>query len=394
MTSSKIQFPKDFLWGSATASYQVEGDIENNDWARAESDAGGRVPVCGIACDHYNRYQEDFDIAKSLGHNCHKISIEWSRIEPREGEFDRKEIEHYKNVLDALRERGLTAFVGIWHFTLPDWFADKGGFLHKDAPKIFARYAAYVAKELGDKISFLITINEPLIYTSNGYLRGLWPPFQKNLFTFVRATNALIRAHKAAYLAIKTVLGNPQTQPKLKIGIAKNNMYFHSNSNPLHLVAVFFMKWFWNNRFLKKINEYQDFVGINYYFHKGWGIHAKHEKTDFGWDICPEGLFHVLMDTRRYGKPVYIIENGLADARDTKRAKFIRDHLLAVHNAIEGGVNVRGYLHWSLLDNYEWAEGFNKRFGLVEVDYTTQKRTVRPSALVYKKICEENAIAV
>jgi beta-glucosidase len=381
----KLEFPKGFLWGSATASYQVEGGIENNDWAEAARK--GKVPLCGEACDHYNLYEKDLDIAKSLSQNCHKISIEWSRIEPEEGKFDAKEVEHYRNVLNAMERRGFMRFVGIWHFTLPDWFVKKGGFLHPDAPATFARYASFITHELGDKISFLITINEPMVYASNGFFRGNWPPFEKNLITFFRITNALIHAHRAAFKAIKSEF------PTLPVGIAKNNIYFHTNGgNPFHLFAAFIMKWFWNHRFLKKIAAFQDFIGINYYFHREWGSQKTYEKTDFNWDIYPEGLFHILSEVKQYNKPVYVIENGLADEKDKDRANFIENHIRSVHKAIKNGVDMRGYLYWSLLDNYEWAEGFNKRFGLVEIDYANQSRNIRPSAYIFKEICELNAV--
>jgi len=167
-------FPEGFYWGAATASYQVEGFNENNDWAKAAKE--GRVPPAGRLADHYHRYEEDFDIAKDLGHNAHRFSIEWGRIEPQEGVFDQEEIEHYRKVLKALHKRKITPFVTLWHFTLPLWFSESGGFERKDAPEVFARYCAFVAKELGDQCDHFSTMNEPNVFGSNGYLRGSWPP--------------------------------------------------------------------------------------------------------------------------------------------------------------------------------------------------------------------------
>ena len=182
-------FPKDFYWGSATASYQVEGGIENNDWAKAARD--GRVPVCGLACDHYHRYEDDFAIAKSLGHNAHRLSVEWSRIEPEEGKFDSEAIKHYRQVLESLNKQGLKTFVTIWHFTLPLWFSQSGGFERSNSPEVFARYAAYVVKELGDLCEHFSTMNEPNVFASNGWLRGTWPPFKRFVLTdLVSITNS------------------------------------------------------------------------------------------------------------------------------------------------------------------------------------------------------------
>ena len=223
---STKRFPEGFYWGAATASYQVEGGIENNDWAEAAR--AGRVPPCGIACDHYHRYIQDFDIAKSLGHSAHRFSIEWSRIEPEEGKFDRAAIAHYRQVLLALRDRRIVPFITIWHFTLPLWFSQSGGFERADSPEVFARYAAYVVKELGDLCTHFSTMNEPNVFGSNGWLRGSWPPFKRfaltdfvsitnsgrtyearaergfgAVFTYLKVMKHLAKAHNAAYTAIK-----------------------------------------------------------------------------------------------------------------------------------------------------------------------------------------------
>ena len=175
----KKTFPEGFYWGAATASYQVEGGIENTDWAEAARQ--GRVPECGPACDHYNRYEADFDLAKELGHTAHRLSVEWARIEPVSGEFDEGEIAHYRLVLQALHARGLKPYITIWHFTQPLWFSESGSFERADAPAIFARYAAHVVEQLGDLCTEFSTMNEPNVFASNGWLRGSWPPFKRFL---------------------------------------------------------------------------------------------------------------------------------------------------------------------------------------------------------------------
>ncbi|OGG55752.1 hypothetical protein A3D71_00895 [Candidatus Kaiserbacteria bacterium RIFCSPHIGHO2_02_FULL_55_20] len=382
------KFPSGFLWGAATASYQVEGGIENTDWAQAARD--GKVPPCGSACEHYTRFENDFDIAKSLGHNFHRFSVEWARIEPEEGRFDEREVEHYRNVLRALRVRGLEPSVTMWHFTLPLWFSETGGFERSDSPKIFARYCAYVAGKLGDQCTHFTTINEPMVYAGKGFWEGLWPPFRENILRHLHVVSALAAAHRAAYKAMKKV------RPEIQVGVTKHNIFFESNSNPFNIVLHVFIDWFWNHRFLQLIYGHQDFIGLNHYHHKKFGTTPRERaaavRSDMGWELHPASLYHSLIALKRYGLPVYVSENGLADAVDSRRTEFIKNAVRSVHRAISEGVPVKGYCYWSLLDNYEWASGYGPRFGLVEIDYATQERRIRKSAYVYKQICERNAL--
>ncbi|MDA8597168.1 family 1 glycosylhydrolase, partial [Candidatus Pacebacteria bacterium] len=222
------QFPNNFYWGAATASYQVEGGNYDCDWAEAAAE--GKVPVAGKLADHYHLYEKDFDLAKELGHNAHRFSIEWARIEPEEGVFDEAEFEHYREVLRSLRARNLEPFVTLWHFTLPLWFSETGGFQRKDAPAVFARYTAKVVEAMGDLCTHYATINEPNVYATHGYLYGAWPPFKRarilwkkigkedgtsektgakarfgHFFTYFAVAQSLVKAHKAAYQAIKEV---------------------------------------------------------------------------------------------------------------------------------------------------------------------------------------------
>lgn len=384
--STERTFPEGFLWGASTAAYQVEGGIENTDWAEAARE--GKVPVCGRACDHYNRFEQDFDLAVNLGHNAHRFSIEWARIEPEEGKFDRHEIEHYRQVLQALKARKLTPFVTLWHFTQPLWFSDSGGFLRKDGSEIFARYCRFVVEELGGEAEFWMTINEPQVVVGDGYLKGKFPPFKKNLFVYLRVFSALMEAHKAAYAAMKAVRAD------IKIGIATHNIDFDPAGDPLSRAVASFLDSFWNHRFLKKTAGCHDFIGLNHYFHHPLGKRAAKDvpRSDMGWELHPPSLYRLIMDLKRYHLPIYITESGLADAHDVLRERYILGYVGAVHDAIKDGADVRGYLHWSLLDNYEWAEGFKQRFGLIEIDYNTLTRSIRPSARVYEDICRRNAL--
>ena len=406
--AENMKFPKDFFWGAATSSHQVEGN-NHNDWSvwekenaeRLSQKSGGKYPpenfISGGACDHYNRYKEDFDIAKSLGHNAHRFSIEWSRVEPEEGKFNKKELEHYRDVIKALRERGMEPFVSLWHWTLPLWLRDKGGVLAEDFPSRFSRYVERVRGSMGKDVRFWITINEPEIYALNSYFRGKWPPQKWGPVSFFRAMYALNEAHQRAYRVIK------KNAPEAAVGVAVNQSYFESVGGVMNDIFMWGAERIWNKRFLWHVSDELDFIGLNYYFHNridcGFNKNKNEKVSDMGWELYPEGLYHVLLGLKQFQKPIYITENGLADARDEHRAWFIKEHIHWMKKAMEEGVDVRGYLYWSLLDNFEWDKGFWPRFGLVEVDYQpkadppqagkTLKRRIRPSAYAYKKIIEE-----
>lgn len=406
---SDRKFPDGFYWGAATASYQVEGGIENTDWAKAARE--GRVPPCGRACDHYNRFETDFDLAKELGHNAHRFSVEWARIEPEEGRFDEAAIEHYREVLRALRARGLEPFITIWHFTLPLWFSERGGFENKESIEIFARYCAYVVEKLGDLCTNFSTINEPSVYGSNGWLRGSWPPFKRfaltdlvaitnsgrtfeskankgirPLFTWMRVMKHLALAHNAAYVAIKKV------KPDTNINFVHHVIVFDANWNPFNKLKAYVANSQWTHTFMKRTAGHYDSIGLNYYFYTQFGDRRQWRKTDMDWNFAPERIYDALMILKRYGKPIYISEAGVADAADSGRAEYITRQVEGTLRALQDGVDIRSHIYWSLLDNYEWALGFEKRFGLIAVDYETLKRDIRPSAYVYKKIIEDHGL--
>ena len=400
----KLVFPNGFLWGVATASHQVEGGTDNNwsEWEKSPSrlrnlEESGLAAkygcenfISGIGADHYHRFKEDFRLARTLGHTATRFSIEWSRIEPREDYFDADVIRHYREVVKTVKDEGMEPFVTLWHWTIPVWFRNKGGFEKKRNISYFTRFVGKIVTELPD-VAFWITLNEPEIYTINSYRRRLWPPEKKNLIIAFRVFCNLIRAHRSSYMLIKNI------NPAANIGIAKNNSYFEAYKNrPLNFLLKAIADYLWNFYFLNCIRHAQDFIGLNYYFHdriKGGALHRNENRkvNDLGWELYPEGIFYVLCDLRKYNVPVYITENGLADAEDKYRTWFIKETLKNVHRAIGAGVDVRGYLHWSLMDNFEWAYGFWPRFGFIEIDYKTKARHPRLSAFVYKKICEENA---
>lgn len=407
MSGKVLKFPEGFLWGSATSAYQVEGGIENNNWwawaykKEPVSILGREISLvkAGKACDHYNLYEKDFDLAKSLFQNAHRFSIEWARIEPEEGKFNIEALEHYRSVIRSLKERQIIPFVTLHHFTNPVWFHKKGNWLKPDSIESFGRYVEFIAKNLGEEAEFWMTVNEPELYAS------WYPPLQgaykgsrlPDPIDALRVINNLIQAHKKAYGILHRFGGK-----NIKVGVAKNNFCFDGYPDIFAKIA----SWFWNREFLNRIKNHQDFIGLNYYFHNRFKIspirspkkwfnqNENKETTDMGWEIYPEGIYYVLRELKRYNLPVYITENGLADKGDQKREKFIRDHLFWIKKAIDDGVDVRGYFYWSLMDNFEWDKGFDPRFGLLEMDYKTMQRKIRPSANFYADICKNNQIII
>ncbi|OGM96504.1 MAG: hypothetical protein A3B86_00395 [Candidatus Yanofskybacteria bacterium RIFCSPHIGHO2_02_FULL_38_22b] len=431
---SVFKFPENFKWGSATSAHQVEGD-NHNDWSewevsklRVESlKLKGLNPdnfISGKACDSYNRYEEDFDIVKKLNQNIHRFSIEWSRIEPEEGKFNQNEIQHYINVVNALKERGIEPMITLWHFTNPIWFAEKGGWLNPDSPELFRRFIKVVVSALKDQVGLWITFNEATtVYSSFAYLKGFWPPQHKNIFEWRMANRNIVRAHTEAYKEIKKIYNNSpssgfnkEVQPwiskkveprdpdvtshNVMVGIVESNVFVPDTKNIFTTWLRRKYKQLRNFYFLDQATPYYDFIGLNYYhMDRRTGLGQKSEvvpkqdiNEDMGWELCPPGIYNCLLDLKKYKKPIFITENGISDRTDQKRKKFIKDHLYWSWKAVQDGVDVLGYLYWSLLDNFEWHHGFGPRFGLVEVDYKTFERHIRPSAYEYAKICQTNSL--
>lgn len=380
----ELKFPRDFLWGNAVSAYQVEGGIENADWSK--------IFPAGSACNHYHLYEQDFDWLVKLNQNAFRFSLEWSRVEPEEGQFDLKEIGHYREYLLALKNRGMKTMVTLHHFTNPLWLTEMGGWANKKVVFYFSRFAKRMFEEYADLIDFWITINEPLIHSALGYLQGRWPPQKRNPILFLKVIKNQIKAHQQVYEdfhhSTRTVL----------VGIAKNNQFFEPASDfSLNKVPCRLADYLWNRHFLNKTKNHLDFIGLNYYFHNKIVFPFKIRNdnklvSDLGWEIYPQGIYQVLKQLKKYGLPIYITENGIADKQDKRRKDFIKDHLYWTHRAIKEGADVRGYFHWSLMDNLEWDLGFEPRFGLLEINYQTLERKPRPSAFYYAKICKDNGL--
>ncbi len=427
MDHQPLTFPQGFLWGTATAAHQVEGDNTNNDWWAFEQRPGAiwHDDRSGLACDWWRNAERDFDLMAELGHNTHRLSVEWSRIEPQEGVWDATAIARYREMLTGLRQRGIEPMVTLCHFTLPLWLARRGGWQNPDAIGCFRRYVHRAAEQLGDLVGLWCTINEPNVYAALGYLLGEHAPGRRSLRLYFRVLKHLLQAHAAAYRAIHALDG------KAMVGLVKNVQIFEP-LEPVDALSPLLSRvlgYLFNEITLKaaqdgrlrlplstglqtngRLKDSLDFVGLNYYYRERVSLRASKgtrigvlqptpgaEVSDSGrhgpyGEIYPYGMYRALKQVASLGKPIYITENGLPDADDDQRPHFLLTHLAQVQRAIREGADVRGYYHWAFTDNFEWAEGWALRFGLVALDEKTQVRTLRPSAELYSQIIRANGI--
>jgi beta-glucosidase len=320
------------------------------------------------------------------------LGIEWSRLELAEGEYDQAAIEHYKRELAELKQQGTKIVLTLWHWTIPLWLVKKGGWSNRSAVDYFERFAELAVKEFGEYVDFWVILNEPMVHVANGYLKAKFPPAKKNPLLAYKALKNLILAQKVAHRVIHEKL------PTASVGftVLANYIEAKDKNNFFDVKLAKIFDYWWNLYFVRKVDGFFDFLGLDYYFHDKISFKPPflandgQDLTDFGWEIYPEGIYEVLKHFADFKKPLYIMENGLADATDAKRADFIKKHLFFVHKAIGEGVDVRGYFHWSLIDNFEWADGFWPQFGLYMINRQTFERTPRPSAAVYAKICQDN----
>ena len=394
-------FPPDFLWGSATAAHQVEGGCTNNDWWAWEHTPGSTaVEPSGDAIDHFTRYDQDYALLAALGQNAHRISLEWSRIEPAPGEFSTAALDHYGRVLDSLARHGLTAFVTLHHFTVPRWFAERGGWLADDAVELFARYAAVVAGRLGDRIPYACTINEPQALALLAHGVGHFPPGHTDQDEAVRVNAVLMSAHRAAVAALRSCPAEVGVCLQLPL-VEPVRPDDEGDVLVADLIRGFMVDSHLDD--LRAGGDVGDFVGLQYYFR----IRADASRADFqappaegaettqmGWEVHPEGFGRMLRRVADAGLPVVVTENGIATADDAQRVRFLRSHLAELRSAMQDGVDVRGYLHWSAFDNFEWAHGYAPTFGLVGIDRQDGlRRVVRRSAVLYGELARTGSLA-
>ncbi|MGA9594735.1 MAG: family 1 glycosylhydrolase, partial [Acidimicrobiia bacterium] len=384
------------LWGASTAAYQVEGGNYASDWWEMEHTPGSPVTEpSGDACDHYNRYEEDLDLLAGFGLNAYRFGIEWSRIEPEEGEISYAQVEHYRRVLEACRERNIEPLVTFLHHTLPRWMAHKGGWLWSESAARFANYCDLISRELSDEITYAMTINQPDLDANIGYRRGQTLPgwiahrTMSGEEAAEKAAPTLVAAHHDGRAAIRANIPDVQ----VGIGIACQVWVFDGSEEELVRVPIVRE---WEGEFYEATHG-DDYVGVHSYSRMwaqptygakemedgegGFPYPPGTRLTPMGYEFYPAAVGEAARRAAKLtGLPVLVTENGVATDDDRERIEYIGGALESLRGCLEDGIDVRGYFHWSLLDNFEWNRGYSMRFGLVDVDHRTQVRTPKPSA--------------
>jgi beta-glucosidase len=436
-----VNFPEGFLWGAATSAYQIEGSpladgAGPSIWQRFSHSPGlvKNGENGDVACDHYRRYEDDVRLMRDLGLNAYRFSVSWSRVLPEgKGRLNERGLDFYRRLVDALLANGIQPAVTLFHWDLPAALDDRGGWLNPDIAGWFAEYASVMFKALDDRVEMWATLNEPWVVTDGGYLHGALAPGHKNLFEAPISAHNLLRAHASAVQAYRA-------EGRHRIGIVVNiEPKDPASDRPEDLAAVARADAYMNRQFLDpvihgrypeelrevfgeawpefpqadldRIRQPIDFLGINYYtravtchdpqcvpVRAGRVRQTRHAYTETDWEVYPPGLTNTLVWVKEnYGDiPLYVTENGSAfydpptvngsELSDPLRVEYLRTHLLAAHDAIKKGVDLRGYFAWSLLDNFEWSLGYSKRFGIVHVDFETQRRTPKASARLYSEV--------
>jgi len=423
MPQAAYHFPKGFLWGTATASHQVEGNNTNNNWYAWE-EAGHTIDKSGLAADWWGgRWREDFDRAAETGQNAHRFSLEWSRIQPTPDTWDEEAIEKYRNMLRGLRERNMTALVTLHHFTDPLWVTEKGGWENDEIVALFEKFTRKMVDALKEYVTLWCTINEPNVYALSGYVQGEFPPGKKDIKLSMRVLGNMVKGHAAAYRAIH------ELQPEARVGYAlhyrpmvprvkwspldilmRNIRYEGVNMGFPSAISTGVMRSPVGNQNIPEAKGTQDYLGLNYYSvdtvwfdlmksgelfsNGGYPKGADMSGTDFIANI-PEGIFTSLKWIERTypNLPIIITENGVEDSADQMRPRYLAQHLHQVWRVVNFNWPVKGYFHWSLVDNFEWERGWTQRFGLWGLDLDTQKRIRRPSVDLYAEICKENGLS-
>lgn len=444
-----IQFPSDFLWGCATSAYQIEGSpladgAGPSVWHRF-SHTPGRVQdgdTADVTCDHYRRWQSDVDLMHALGMNAYRFSIAWGRVLPEgTGRINPAGLDFYERLVDRLLARDIQPMVTLFHWDLPAALDDRGGWLNRDIAQWFAEYADILFRRLDDRVKLWTTLNEPWVVMDCGYMHGVMAPGHRSVFEAPRATHHLLLAHGAAVQAYRASGRNQiglviNIEPKYPASPCEtdlaatrraeaymNRQYLEPallGSYPKELEEIFGEAWpQWPEEDLEQTQQPLDYIGVNYYTRavvradaSAWPLQAttvkqkQHTHMETGWEVFPRGLTDTLLWIKdNYGNPpVYITENGAcfydppqvegSVLNDPLRVDYLRKHITAVYDAMQRGADIRGYFAWSLFDNFEWAFGFSKRFGLVHVNYRTLQRTPKASAHFYAKVIASRGAAL
>ncbi len=432
---TQLKFPPGFVWGVATSAYQIEGAANEDGRGKSIWDTFSHTPgttfqghTGDVACDHYHRYPQDIELIASLGVDAYRFSIAWPRVQPAgKGAWNEKGLAFYDKLVDGLLAKGIAPHATLYHWDLPQALQDEGGWGARDTADRFADYADVMGQRLGDRLASLSTHNEPWCTAHLGHRVGQFAPGARDPQLAIQVAHHLLLSHGKALLALRA------SGVKTPLGIVLNQSSVSAATKSAADAALaereyaLFVRWFMDPIFLKRypkapgvtiyptvrdgdfdlIAQPLDFLGINYYT-RIWAsaeepphpAPALQGVSDMGWENYPQGFTELLLQVNRDYKlpPVYITENGMAHAdalvdgrvADAPRIEYMRTHLAAIRAAMEGGVDVRGFFYWSLLDNYEWNSGYDKRFGLVHVDYATQVRTPKDSAAWYRNFIEGN----
>ena len=390
----EITFPEPFLWGTATAAHQIEGGNVNNDWWAMEHDpSSGCRDVSGDACDSFNRYEEDIALIADLGLGAYRFSLEWSRIEPEEGEFSTVALDHYRRMAATCHEHGILPVVTFHHFTHPRWLAAQGTWEAPNAPDLFARYCEKVTAHLGDLIGMACTINEPNVVATLGWRMGLFPPRVRDRTRRDVVNAAMVSAHRKAVDVIRSGPGD------FPVGITVSMTDFQLEPGGEEWIERLRKP---NEDVFLEATEGDDFIGVQTYTRMRVGAdgalpaEAGVRTTQMGYEVWPEALGATIRRATEVtgGLPVYVTENGIGIDDDPLRIEYVTRALAGVRECLDDGIDIRGYFYWSLLDNFEWVLGYGPTFGLIEVDRETFERTAKPSAAWFGGVARANGLTI
>ncbi len=387
-----LRFPDGFMWGTATAAHQVEGGNWNNDWWEWEHNpSSGCAEPSGDACDHYYRYPEDIALLARLGFGTYRFSLEWSRIEPEEGEWSRVALDHYRRMCATCHHHGLLPVVTFHHFTTPRWVTRMGGWERPETADLYARFCERAARQLGDLISFACTINEPNIVALMGYLAAVFPPGMRDIELRRRVNDVLVDAHRKGAAAIRSGPG------RVPVGLTLSMTDYQAVEDGEQRLER--IRRSMEDIFLEAARE-DDFVGVQCYSRTRVGPEGTLgpetgvETTQMGYEFWPAAMEATIRRAWQVtgGVPVFVTENGIGTGDDRRRIAYVRHALEGVHRCLAEGMEVMGYTYWSAMDNFEWTLGYMPTFGLVAVDRRTFERKPKPSAHWLGAVAQANVL--